>query len=72
MGWGLHKLFSGYDWSKVTPAAADPSVAAAQNNIQAVGAVLLNSYVLPFEIIALLLFTALVGAVLIARKEPQA
>ncbi len=37
----------------------------------AIGSALLDSYILPFEIIGLLLFTALVGAVLIARKEPN-
>jgi NADH:ubiquinone oxidoreductase subunit 6 (subunit J) len=72
LGFGLNKLFSGYDWSKVTPAPADPALAASHSNVQAVGAILLDSYVLPFEVIALLLFTALVGAVLIARKEPAA
>jgi NADH:ubiquinone oxidoreductase subunit 6 (subunit J) len=68
--YALYKLFEGYDWSKVTAAPADAAIQTAQNNIQAVGQSLLSSYVLPFEIIGLLLFTALVGAVLIARKEP--
>ena len=70
IGFGLNKLFGTYDWSKVVPATADKSLESAHNNIQAIGTALLSSYVLPFEIIGLLLFTALVGAVLIARKEP--
>lgn len=71
LGLGLMKLFSSYDWTKVVPAAADPALTAAQSNVQAVGAILFDAYVLPFELIALLLFTALIGAVLIARKEPD-
>jgi NADH-quinone oxidoreductase subunit J len=39
------------------------------SNLQAVGMTLLNVYVYPFELTALILFTALVGAVLIARKD---
>lgn len=39
------------------------------SNLQAVGMALLNDYVYPFELTALILFTALVGAVLIARKD---
>jgi NADH-quinone oxidoreductase subunit J len=41
------------------------------SNLQAVGMALINDYVYPFELTALILFTALVGAVLIARKDTE-
>lgn len=44
---------------------------AEQGNLQAIGSLLVNDYLYPFELIALILFTALVGAVLIARKDPE-
>ncbi len=69
LGWGLIKLMRDYDWSKVTPAAGAPGVAG-DSNIMAIGRGLMGDYVYPFEIIGLLLFTALIGAVLIARKDP--
>lgn len=49
-----------------------PSVpAAGEGNLKAIGRLLLSDYVYPFELIGLILFTALVGAVLIARKDPE-
>jgi NADH-quinone oxidoreductase subunit J len=67
---GLGKALCCTDWSKVTPAPADPALQGASGNLQAVGLSLLGGYVYPFELVGLLLFTALVGAVLIARKDP--
>lgn len=69
----LQKVLRGNDWSTVTPAAADANVQVeAASNIKAVGQALLSGYLLPFELVGLILFTALVGAVLIARKDPAA
>ncbi|HXC65689.1 MAG TPA: NADH-quinone oxidoreductase subunit J [bacterium] len=68
MSWALTST----DWSKVTPAPADPALQGASGNLQAVGLSLLSTYVYPFEIVGLILFTALVGAVLIARKDIDA
>jgi NADH-quinone oxidoreductase subunit J len=60
-------------WAKVQPAGAS-NLAATQTNLQSIGTALLDKnagYLFPFEMIALILFTALVGAVLIARKDPE-
>jgi NADH-quinone oxidoreductase subunit J len=60
-------------WAKVQPSGA-AGAAATQTNLQAIGTALLDpnsGYLFPFEMIALILFTALVGAVLIARKDPE-
>jgi len=40
--------------------------------VAAIGAGLLQKYVLPFEIISVVLLVAMVGAIVIARKEPEA
>lgn len=48
---------------------ADMDAPSALPNLQAVGLVLFTRYVYPFELTALILFTALVGAVTIARKD---
>jgi NADH:ubiquinone oxidoreductase subunit 6 (subunit J) len=50
----------------VYPAA----IATGYTNVQSIGSALVSDYVYPFEIIGLLLFSALIGAVLIARKDP--
>jgi NADH-quinone oxidoreductase subunit J len=70
-GWGLVALLRGFDWTKVTPGPATPGALSTDSNIMAIGRALTGDYVYPFEIIGLLLFTALIGAVLIARKDPQ-
>ena len=61
------------DWSVVEKARVDPNVHLdALGNIQGIGHALLTSFVFPFEMVALVLLTALVGAVVIARKDPDA
>ncbi|MES2201995.1 MAG: NADH-quinone oxidoreductase subunit J [candidate division FCPU426 bacterium] len=67
LGFGLYKMLTGHTWVLAAPAAVE----ALDGSPKAVGSALINSYILPFEIIGFLLFTALVGAVLIARKEPN-
>ena len=69
VGWALQRALLAAPWEKA--AAAPQQAAAAGGNLQAVGMSLFGDYVYPFELIALVLFTALVGAVLIARKDPQ-
>lgn len=67
--YGLYKALGATSFGgSEAPAAA---AGAAQGNLQAIGSLLVNDYVYPFELIALILFTALVGAVLIARKDPE-
>jgi NADH-quinone oxidoreductase subunit J len=61
-------------WAKVQPTGGTVAAAATHTNLQAIGTALLDpasGYLFPFEMIALILFTALVGAVLIARKDPE-
>lgn len=67
---GLLKALSSTDWGAVVPAPAQASIQGASGNLQAVGLSLLGDYVYPFELVGLILFTALIGAVLIARKDP--
>lgn len=43
----------------------------ATNVLQTVGSLLMKDYVLPFEVVSVLLLVALVGAVIIARKEEK-
>ena len=47
------------------------AIAPGDSNLQAIGKTLLSGYLYPFEMIALILLSALVGAVLIARKDPE-
>lgn len=68
--YGLSKALQGTQWLGQTTAGAE-STAPSEGNLQAIGHALLDHYVYPFEMIALILFTALVGAVLIARKDPE-
>lgn len=39
--------------------------------VKNIGHMLFDKYLLPFELISLLLLSAMVGAVLMGRKEPQ-
>jgi NADH-quinone oxidoreductase subunit J len=68
----LQKALLSAPWG---PAASSTDVAQAPalglSNLQAVGMTLLHDYVYPFELTALILFTALIGAVLIARKDQE-
>jgi len=68
----LQKALLSAPW---VPAASTTDVSGAPapglSNLQSVGMTLLNVYVYPFELTALILFTALVGAVLIARKDQE-
>jgi NADH-quinone oxidoreductase subunit J len=62
---GLVFLLNGaFDWN-------DPAnqIAASHTNTLAVGTSLFRSYVLPFEAISFLLLAALIGAVVLARKD---
>ncbi|MDE2485425.1 MAG: NADH-quinone oxidoreductase subunit J, partial [candidate division NC10 bacterium] len=39
------------------------------NNTASLGKLLLTTYVLPFEVVSLLLLAAMVGAIILARRE---
>jgi NADH-quinone oxidoreductase subunit J len=52
----------------------EPSVEspwAGENNIKLIGDMLFNQYVIPFEIVSLVLIVALVGAITLAKKEDE-
>ena len=56
--------------SSVTPAAANPRTdVAAAVTVKRIGEKLMTDYVLPLEVVALLLTAALIGAVIIAMRE---
>ncbi len=74
---GALLLSSGLAWVLVraireqTFTATGPALPNELGNTQQVGQAILNTYTLPFEVVGLLLFAALVGAVVIARKDPE-
>jgi len=45
------------------------SVGTVKNNVEAVGKTLFTSYLFPFEVASVILLVAMVGAILLARKE---
>ncbi|PWB79442.1 MAG: NADH-quinone oxidoreductase subunit J [Candidatus Methylomirabilota bacterium] len=49
------------------PAAVPPLTV--QDNTASLGTLLLTTYVLPFEVVSLLLLAAMVGAIILARRE---
>jgi NAD(P)H-quinone oxidoreductase subunit 6 len=59
---GLLSLLVGVDW----PVAKEVT---AQSMVRPIGHALLKEYLLPFEVISILLLGALVGAVVIVRRE---
>ena len=64
LGGGFGWIFLNSPWK-----AAD---APAAFSLKALGRVLLSAYLLPFELLSVLLLGALVGAIVIARKEDDA
>lgn len=49
-----------------------PTVVADESNTHSIGFLLYNRYVIPFEILSVLLLVALVGAVILAKEEDEA
>lgn len=64
LGVGLAQLFLKTPWSNIVPANGGGPV-----TLAALGRSLISIYLLPFELLSLLLLGALVGAIVIARKE---
>ena len=54
------------NWAKYTAPAKS-----AQGTAQAIGELLLQPYVLPFEVASLLLLAAMIGAIIIARRDEE-
>ena len=42
----------------------------AQQNVQLIGHLLLTKYLLPFEVVSVVLLASMIGAIVLARKEP--
>ena len=63
LGFGLAHLLFHAPWP--APSAAAPAA------LPALGKTLLSRYLLPFEVLSVLLLGALVGSVFIARKDPE-
>ena len=51
-------------WSKLTPTGPLPA-----NNIETLGKYLMTEFMLPFEVVSILLLAAMIGAIVLARKE---
>jgi NADH-quinone oxidoreductase subunit J len=66
-------IFALFTWAvmKSLPANVAESAAPAAT-VQAIGAALMSSYVLPLEIVAVVLTVALIGAVIVAMPESRA
>lgn len=62
-------VFALLAWAVVTSLPASASSAAPQVTVQQIGQALMSSYVLPLEIVAILLTVALIGAVIVAMPE---
>lgn len=64
LGLGLAHLLFHARWPAFPPAGAPVQ-------LETLGETLLSSYLLPFELLSLLLLGALAGAIYIAKKDPQ-
>ena len=57
--------------AKFTPlTTADSPGDLAGKNVQLIGYLLMNKYLLPFEVVSVVLLAAMVGAMVLARREP--
>jgi NADH-quinone oxidoreductase subunit J len=58
-------------WSHARPAevAAPVSAGVASQNVEQVGMLLYTTYLVPFEVASMLLLVAMVGAIILARRE---
>jgi len=59
--------FSGVKWP--TPSAESPWQG--EDNVKLIGESLFNQYVIPFELVSVVLIVALVGAITLAKKEEE-
>jgi NADH-quinone oxidoreductase subunit J len=65
-------IFALLTWAVTGSLPAGAKVATAPAiTVQSIGAALMSSYVLPLEIVAVLLTVALIGAVIVAMAEPR-
>jgi len=59
---------AGTSWNTVDQL---PENAVDQSNIEAIGVLLFTKFVVPFEVLSLILLAALIGAVYMARSEVE-
>ena len=59
-------MFNGIQNMNIT---GEPANFSAQNNVLEIGKAMFTQYVIPFEIVSVLLLLALVGAIILAKKE---
>jgi len=59
----------GITWASIGGGMGPEAVAAAGGNVRAVGMVLFNDMLLPFEVASLILLVSMVGAIVLAKKE---
>lgn len=67
LGWGLYEGYRGHGLAL----APGGPVTAAPGNTQAIGTALYQTYLLPVEIASILLLVAMVGAVIMAKKNVE-
>ncbi|MFC4769508.1 NADH-quinone oxidoreductase subunit J [Effusibacillus consociatus] len=66
--WGFNTI----DWSKWEQLSPkDPTPPWGDNSVRAVGQAIYSAYTIPFELVSVVLIVALVGAVILARKEEE-
>jgi NADH-quinone oxidoreductase subunit J len=56
-------------FARTVPAAAVAAPPAVEGNLQAVGALLYTEYILPFEVVSVLLLVAMIGAIVLGRPR---
>ncbi len=59
----------GYSATQAVPAAAAAATAPAGGNVEAVGWLLYTDYLVPFEVASMLLLVAMIGAIILAKRE---
>lgn len=59
----------GITWASVKGGMGPEAVLAAGGNVRAIGMVLFNDMLLPFEVASLILLVSMVGAIVLAKKE---
>ncbi len=64
-----YALIDQFGWSE-TPLPADPRIATVDgSNTATVSDSIFSTYLVPFEVVSVLLLAALVGAIVLARKD---
>lgn len=63
-------MYSGWSITPAAPAALETAEAAAEplSNTQALGAIIYTDYILPFQVAGLILFVAMIGAIVLTHR----